>query len=151
MSKLRWVFLFAAVLMIGGVSWLLLSGWLDDHYTHFDDTEQISFQDNTMTLWFSKNSCLGRVAKQDLYSTSLDRDDVWDVLYSIWEPRSGDWILYREEANYVAASHPIAQFKSKIAFDSYPHQYSVWVTNEVAVQFPKQLCMARKRIIQLGR
>ena len=150
MSKLSWAWIIVSALGIVGVGWFV-SNWMEAHFTYFHEAEAIQLRDNHFILKFSPTSCRGRLAKQDIYSTDLDRDDVWDELYNIWDPRPGDWTLYREEANYIAASYPIVEFKSKIAFDSYPYHYSVWVTNEVAVQFPRQACGARKWVSRLGR
>lgn len=135
-------------MLIGGAG-LFWVNWMGTHFTQFADTEKIILEDDSITLRFSDSSCRGRLAKRDVYSSSVDRDDVWSELYDMWDNRPGSWTLYRAEGSYVAKSHPVTEIKSKIAFDSYPYQYTVLVTNELAVQFPKRACSLKKRVTHL--
>ena len=151
MAKFGWATGIILVILIGSLLTISVSTLANSHFTSFNHSAGFQFQDKERNIRFSRNGCTGRWVKKETYLTEKSRRYVWDSLSEIWGPRTGRYSLLQEEALYIEESLNAIKIQSKISYDSYPRLYTVQVTNEIAIQFPKRICEAGNRVAQLGR
>lgn len=149
--KPSWIIFAVLVLLLSCSPLLILSIWANNQFTDLRPVHQLKLTDANTNFRFSKNGCTGHWAEKDTFRTNASRQYVWDEVYAIWQTRPGTASLRHVEAFYTDNSLQPIQLKSKISYDSYPHLYSVLVTNEVIIQFPNRICNAGISVANLRK
>ena len=143
MSKSGWLVTVFTIIFLGCGPLFTLPFWLSQQFTDFKPAERLILTDQKSRLQFSRTACKAQWQKKETFFTHEDREYVWVLVYEYWESMPGEADIFYQEATYRDHRLQLLHLKTKIAFDEYPHQYSVFVTNQVYLKLPQAICDLR--------